>query len=444
MLVLGAGCSSESPTNLPLSGDLSEECFEKLLADGVLQPSDVQNPRDLSEVAEAVFSKIGSQEAVVSRFPPGRFRLAAPNKGYEEMAALFLEGALADTMTLNFDCAARTALAHLGAGSKVSVVSGPEDHTHLGDRNLIHLHRDIERPPDELILRSEQLVEAWQGHWEEVIARRVLSGPVVVFVGLGSPAAVLVETARWISDAIDTSNGRVFVVGPSEHDDSRFASALGISSEEYIRMGWSEFMGELSQRVIQAHGAKIRQSCKELSLEIGIQTNQVDDLCERLLRIGLRSLGQLRAAWMLDKGKYLPHQLGNALNAFSFLLSGILAVERETGLQAEFREDGIVEFLNGNRPTRALVCQGGGWMSAARVETELLRRYGDPAVRDRAPSFVLVSGLEGSSAIATPDDIVVESARGDLLTGPAYIGRLRFVRISDLRADPSIIHEVIE
>ena len=46
------------------------------------------------------------------------------------------------------------------------------------------------------------LAEAWQESWEEVIARRSLSGPITIFVGLGTPAAVVVETTKRIQEAI--------------------------------------------------------------------------------------------------------------------------------------------------------------------------------------------------------------------------------------------------
>ena len=69
VLVLGAGCSSEWPTSLPLSGDLSAQCYEKLLADNVLSGDEVNDPRDLSEVADAVYLKKASQQGRREPFP---------------------------------------------------------------------------------------------------------------------------------------------------------------------------------------------------------------------------------------------------------------------------------------------------------------------------------------------------------------------------------------
>ena len=82
-------------------------------------------------------------------------------------------------------------------------------------------------------------------------------------------------------------------------------------------------------------------------------------------------------------------------------------------------------------------------MSAARVEAEVIKRYDAPASQHRAPSLVLASGIEGNSSITTPNDIVVESVGGDLLTGPAHLAQMRLVGISDLRANPSLIQEVV-
>jgi len=245
VLVLGAGCSGERPTDLPLAGDLARECHRRLLADGRLADGAVGNPDDLSAVAAAVFEATGSQRDLVERFPPDRFRNAEPNDGYLIAAAFLRESAVSCVMTLNFDVAASTALAHLGTREEVSTIGGPEDHHRLGARNLIYLHRNINSEPDELILRREALDEEWRDHWEEVVARRVLGGPVTVFVGLGSPAAVLVETTRRILAALEVG-ARVYVVDPLERERSAFFAALDLDPRVYVRLGWSEFMHRLA------------------------------------------------------------------------------------------------------------------------------------------------------------------------------------------------------
>ena len=440
MLVLGAGCSAEDPTGLPLAGDLSAECCRRLIADGILTEDEVDDRRDLSAVAEAVYKKTGSQRELIDRFPPSAFQQAEPNEGYLILAALLMEGVLVDTLTLNFDLTARTALATLGAGARVSTVRGPEEHTQLGARNLIYLHRDIDSPPDELILRATDLDEAWQEHWEEVITQRVLAGPFTVFVGLGSPASVLVETTRRILAARGTPPESVYVVDLLPHEDSRFAEALGIATAEYFRMGWSEFMRALAQRVVEEHRASVETDCAALSEELGMEIEDVGDLCSRLTEIGLLGLGKLRAAWMLEPGSYLPYEEGIPLRLFCDLVLAVQMVERESGLRARFSEDGLVEFRGDGYVTQVMVCSGGGWRTGALVEAELSRRRETTLPKGRVPPIALVAGVVSSPDVATPPDIAADIDPNDLISGPA---QPRIVSVASLRDDPSLISEVV-
>jgi hypothetical protein len=66
-LIVGAGCSVEAPTSVPVAEQCSIEVHRRLLADGVLQKGDCTDPADLSVVAEAVFAKKNSQRDVVER-----------------------------------------------------------------------------------------------------------------------------------------------------------------------------------------------------------------------------------------------------------------------------------------------------------------------------------------------------------------------------------------
>lgn len=66
-LVLGAGCSVEAPTSIPVSNVCSNEIHRRLIADGVLQNGDCSDPGDLSILADAVFNKRNSQRDVVER-----------------------------------------------------------------------------------------------------------------------------------------------------------------------------------------------------------------------------------------------------------------------------------------------------------------------------------------------------------------------------------------
>ena len=440
VLVLGAGCSNEAPTSLPLCGDLSEECHRRLTADGILHEDDVGDERDLSAVAEAVFRKTESQRALVERFPPDAFRNAEPNEGYLIMAALFLEGALADALTLNFDCAARTALGKLGAGSQVSTIRRPEDHSELGTRNLIYLHRDIDSSPDDMILREGDLELAWREHWEEIIAQRALGGPVTVFVGLGSPASVLIDTTKRIADALGSPETSVYVVDPIEYADSAFAIALQVPSEDYICMGWGDLMRAFAERVVKDQIATIEQDCTELTTELDYESEDLTDLCGRLAELGIIRLGRLRAAWMFESGSYLPHSSGHLLRLFSILILGVRLVERLSDRQATFVDEGLVEFSRANRVARVMVCSGGGWMSRALIESKLRERQKLLRKLGRVSSVALVGGVESSAELATPSNIVGDTNPHDLVSGHEH---LSIVSINQLRSDPGLIPQVV-
>ena len=439
VLVLGAGCSSEEPTSLPLSRGLSEECHRQLVAHGILKEGEVENKGDLSAVAEAVFAKTGSQRDLIDRFPPDVFRNARPNDGYVLMAALLLEGVIADILTLNFDFAARTALGQLGVGARVSTVRGPGDHSRLGTRNLIYLHGDIDSDPDSVILRTTDLETAWRDGWGQIITQRVLAGPVTVFVGLGSPASVLVDTSKRISAAID-GQASVYVVDPGAHEDSSFASALGITSGAYLRMGWSNFMWALSRRVTAEHGVAIEQDCRELARENNYEEADVSDLCRQLTEMGLVRLGQLRATWMLETSPYLPLEPGIPLRLFSVLVLGVRMVERLMDCQANFLEDGLAEFSQDSRVTRVTVCSGRGSMDYARIEAELSGRRERLQGQGKAFSAALVGSVDSGTDVSTPRNIVADVDPYDLVTGPAH---LRIVSVAQLRANPALISELV-
>ena len=440
VLVLGAGCSNEGPTSLPLAGELSENCYRQLVAEGVLSEGGVNNTRDLSEVAEAVYQEKGSQRVLIDQFPPDEFMNAQPNDGYLIMASLLLEGALGDTLTLNFDNAARNALVRIGARAQVSTIRGPEDHRRLGNRNIIYLHRSIEASPDTMIVRTSQLEDAWQDSWEEVIAQRVLAAPVVVFVGLGTPASVVIQTTKRIRESMCGFSAESYVVDPIAYERSEFASALDSPRAGYLQMGWGDFMRALARRVVARQRSSIEDACEYLAQQSGIQTENVESLCDRLEQVGLPGLGHLRAAWLLDDESYLPHPTGAALRPFSDLVLAVRMVERTSGWQAQFCVDGLVEFCKGNQVVRAMICHGSGSMSAAMIDVTLRNRRECIQPPSRAPSFALVAGATQGSDIATPTDIALENDPDDLVAGPEYFAT---ASIAELRAEPSLVRSLI-
>jgi hypothetical protein len=217
----------------------STEIHRQLIADGVLQNGDCKDPEDLSAVADAVFTKRNSQRDVVERLRDQyEFKLATPNDGYWIAAALLCEGVLSSVVTLNYDLALSTALSELGAGKIVGVVERPEDLAHQKAINLYYLHRNVNAADPELwVLRTAALDVEWKGHWELIIANKVLAAPVVLFAGLGTPVAVLIESTKLLRSALPAVT-KLYLAEPGDIATSKFFQALGLDAAHFIPSGW--------------------------------------------------------------------------------------------------------------------------------------------------------------------------------------------------------------
>lgn len=225
--------------------------------------------------------------------PRARFRSAEPNLGHRLAAALLREGTVKAVITLNFDLAFSTALGSLGA-TDVEILSGPQDHQRMGQRNLVYLHRNVDAPPEDWILSTDALEAAWQGQWEEVVARAMLATPVTIFAGLGSPAAVLVESARRIREAVPDGVD-AYQVDPSPAGASPFSQEIQIADENYVQLGWVDFMRAVGTRLVLEHTNVLSQAAGQVQADLGIAPEDVGPLCIKLAELSLLDLGELRA-----------------------------------------------------------------------------------------------------------------------------------------------------
>jgi|SRR5438034_2307233 len=275
-LVLGAGCSVEAPTNIPVSSDCSNEIHRRLVDDGVLQNGDCSNPGDLSVLADAVFSKRNSQRDVVERLRDQYgLKLATPNQGYWIAAALLCEGAISSVVTLNYDLALSTALSALGADKIVGVVERPEDLPHQKTINVYYLHRNANAADPELwVLRTSALNVEWKGHWEPIIATKVLAAPVVVFAGLGTPVAVLIESTKLLRNALPGTT-KLYQADPGNIADSKFFQALSLDPAVYIQCGWGQLMEALSQRLLKEQITQLEKAVERKIREDNLTTEDI-------------------------------------------------------------------------------------------------------------------------------------------------------------------------
>lgn len=442
-LVLGAGCSVENPTCIPAARQCSEEIHGSLVADGVLQDGDCPDPGDLSLVAEAVFVKTGSQRDVVARLCERYgLKLATPNDGYLIAAAMLYEGAISSVITLNFDLALSHALADLGAGNNVGVIECPHDLSKQKIINVYYLHRNANAAdPEAWVLRTAALHVAWKGHWEPIVTTKVLTAPVVVFAGLGTPVTVLIESTNLLRRSLPAVT-KLYQVDPADKADSKFFQELALDPSDYIRSGWCAFMDQLSERLLMEHVSQLQQAVDRKFREDRLPIEDVTSLLDHLKSLGLVKGGKLRAHWLLHDKKYYPLE-PNALGLIADLLTAIAMVARVSGAVAVIYEDGITEFHRDGRAVVAyLVASGRGYRPRSAIEVDVEHRRRQYRDRLVPPSGVIVGGTSDISVITPtpPTDVVRGNVSESIVVGPQG---LPLFHIGELRADPSRIQQVV-
>lgn len=437
-LIVGAGCSLESPTCLPLSSDCSEDAYHKLIANNVLAEGDCVEPKDLSLLADVVYAKRNAeQKELVHCLPVTRFRNAEANDGYLIAAALLVERAVGNALTLNYDHAFQNALANVGARDEVAVVYGPDDHGHVGECNLIYLHRNAGADPETWILRTEQLEQAWRNSWEEIITSRIAGTPHLIFAGLGYPAAVLVETIRRVRQALKDQVS-IYYVDPSEFESSKIAMALSLKKEQHIKMKWGEFMSHLADRVVLEQVNKLRRACADLVRANNIASEDCEQVLGRMRNLGLLKLGKLRAAWQLEQSQYASDRQ-NESSSYADIVLAIALLERMGTAKSEIGPEGNVALVREGRCLCTIVpIAGKGTRTVASVEPIVRQKMKElDNLLVHKPVLFLLAGVEGAhEEITLPESIVSGSNPENIAV---RIEPLPWYRVPDVRKDPSII-----
>lgn len=443
-LVVGAGCSVEAPTSVPVSSVCSREIHSRLVADGVLQNGDCTDPTDLSLVSDAVFDKRNSQRDVVERLREQYdLKLATPNRGYIIAAAMLCEGTLSSVVTLNFDLALSNALSELGAGKLVGVVERPEDLPYQKNINVYYLHRNVNSADPELwVLRTAALNNDWKGHWEPIIANKVLAVPVVVFAGLGAPVAVLIQSTKFLKKALPAST-RLYQVDPANREDSKFFQELELDSSAYIQLGWGQFMEALSERLSFDQIGRLNDAANQQINDDSMPGEDITVLLNMLQSLGLVKFGKLRAHWLLHEKPYCPvdpHVLGLTAD----LLLALAMMARVSGALPVIIEDGVVEFHRDGRVVGAyLIASGRGYRGKAAVEADVESRRSQYRNRSAPPRGVLVGGTSDAwTALPTPPRDIVQGdpAGPDVVKGSTG---LPLFHINELRENHSRIQQVV-
>jgi hypothetical protein len=212
-------------------------------------------------------------------------------------------------------------------------------------------------------------------------------------------------------------------------------------------MGWNEFMKELGSRLTIRHKRELQECCESLRSSDNFNTKDPQEICERIARLQLLGLGEMRARWLLETSqRYLPH-LGLDLGLIARLVLGIQIIEEQTGASAEIYDDGVVEFVKDGAVVGSLIAASGkgnrNWTS---METAIKQSPFERAKRVTPPRFGLLAGVEGGrpspEEIAPPELLLGDGQDDDesIITGD---DALRLVSVEELRESPERALEIV-
>ena len=419
-VVIGAGCSVEHPTSIPLAGDLSEEVERQLVLNGRLQPNQCENPRDLAALASLVFEVCNNQVELVQCFPIQRMRLAKASSGYKLLVALMSEGAISHVLSLNFDLAIQNAAAELGV--EIATIAAANEPVPIRAA-LIHLHGNANSEPDDFVLRTEVMDDEWIGNWQQVVAQQVLAAPTVLFAGLGSPAPVLTATVAMIQQALGGDKA-LYQADIVPFAQNQFAAQLEIPEQRYIEGSWDVVVTRLAERIAAQQVDSLLRSGRALLAE---NNNCEADLvrftsvASKLQGQSLLTLGKMRAFADLDRDRlYRPHNVRDD----EFISEPMLRLDQVAerfGLNAAPTPAGTWTMQRNGQPIAQIVlASGGGVRRMAAVETRAKTICA--TISDNAPmpvDIVLIGGLIDVAPALSHVDLIADENPDDIIGGLA-------------------------
>ncbi len=421
-IVIGAGCSKEPPSSIPLAREIATEANRRLVEDGVLAANECAHPADLAALASLVYAKTGSQKALVERFPLSRLRMTPANDGYRCLVALMAEGAISHVLSLNFDTAVQSAAAELGLS--VHVVAAPGAPIPIGP-TLVHLHGTANGSAESLVLRQEAIDTAWKQSWQQIVAQQILAAPNVLFAGLGSAAPVLSETVQMIRDAVGDQKTQ-YQVDVNAHGQNHFAQQLNIAADRYIQAGWSAAMTRLANRLLQEQVNSLRNNGAAILTGNGGSEEEINRFKDTVAALGtssLLSLGKFRAHARLHRnGKYLPRTTSDE-ELMTGPLSALATFCAAENLILAPASNGLWQLRKGTHLLGSvLIATGGGTRKVTALETSIRAVSKEIAeISGTAPDVILLGGVVGDSSLVQdvlPTDILEGEEISDIVSGP--------------------------
>jgi hypothetical protein len=405
--------------------------------DGIIAPGECADPEDLSAVADLIFEKTNSQVEVVNRAPVAQMRTAEPNEGYRLLAALVRERVVLNVLTLNYDLAMATALA--GGNNEISIIHRPEDSRGIKAQNVIYLHRSAYDDADKWIMRTAELERQWENNWQQIIAQRALAAPVILFIGLGSPAAVLTSTVAKIKAAVPAFE--VFQADIGAYGTSSFTTTLQIQEDHYIRASFSEIANAVGHRFVTASTASLELLAEELAQRNRYAREDVTPLLTNIQNLGLLTLGKVRARFILSPASYSSRdELSD--DHLADLVHGISALARHLRAQIQIMPSGECFLTTDGKPVALiLAATGRGILTYEALEPRCAEQKKNSS-QFKIPILTALSGIQGEvSSHSSPQSIVEGDPRNDITGSSEIIVDLSILRRGDLNLEGLLPNE---
>lgn len=420
-LVIGAGCSVEAPTSMPLAAELAREACRQLVLDKILAEGECANPQDLAALASLVWAVTQGQGELVKRFPRDAMRQARPNLGHKLLAALMAENAISHVLSLNFDFAVENAAVHLGY--TIPTIDSPGQDVPVRPA-LVYLHGSVISDPERLVLRTEAIDEGWKNQWEQVVATQVLSAPRILFAGLGSAAPVLSATLAMIQEALGAEK-TIYQADIGELEGNALAEQLNIPAERYIRGGWCEVVEKLGERIVadQVHALKVNGQAI-LAENAFPPEDQVrfTGIVEGLTGVSLLALGKLRAFAQLDRNVLYRAHSPQVDAQIAEPLVRLATLSEVLGLEVRPTAGGTWQLCKDGRPrAQILLASGGGVLRLAAVEPRARELCAQIAFEvSQGPDVILIGGLMASQQPPAQIDIIADGDPESLIDGLSH------------------------
>lgn len=446
VLVVGAGCSTESPTNLELASEYSRQAHEALVRRGVI--GEIAKPWDLSELADEVVRATGSQKLLVAELPMQKMKQAKANEGYRIAAALQIDGFVRSVLSLNYDAAGTAAISELSSGyetnSEIHVVESVHDLPIHGSRSYIFLNGSSHSPSADLILTTSALKSAWVGSWTQVVVTQAMNVPVVAFVGLGSPAQVLSETLALIVTAVGDSTSYL-LVGPGDQTASEFAVDIRIAPTNCVDATWTDFMESCAAAACDAQLRLLEGQFAAIEEQAGVVRVDVSPVTQLIRDLGLLGFGNVRKQWATASSGYHPHPLaGLELMQLADVIHFLGEIHETWGREVELNRSGYVQLRAADGTSVQMQLFAPNVVIDFEAAVAKWHSMRSSAIVSQ-PELVVIARTNAPIDVVGPVDIIAnrasENEAGIDIVRPSNEPEVHYMR--DVRLNPDLVQGVL-